>query len=154
MNNIIKIVEDYKNKIGNVVGTSNWIKIDQDMINNFASITMDNQFIHINSERALKETPFGSTIAHGFLILSLSTKFYNDALKSLPGEKMGINYGFDKIRFVSPVKCNDNIRGVFELQHVKQRSGKEILFSFKLTTEILRKDKPALVCSWLSLSVF
>ena len=154
MNNIIKIVEDYKNKIGNVVGTSNWIKIDQDMINNFASITMDNQFIHINSERALKETPFGSTIAHGFLILSLSTKFYNDALKSLPGEKMGINYGFDKIRFVSPVKCNDNIRGVFELENVNQRSNNEILFSFKLTTEVLERDKPALVCSWLSLSVF
>ena len=72
MNNIIKIVEDYKNKIGNVVGTSNWIKIDQDMINNFASITMDKQFIHINPERAIKETPFGSTIAHGFLILSYS----------------------------------------------------------------------------------
>ena len=124
------------------------------MINDFASITMDNQFIHINPERAVKETPFDSTIAHGFLILSLSTKFYNDALKSLPGEKMGINYGFDKIRFVSPVKCNENIRGVFELQNVNQRSDKEILFSFKLTTEILRKDKPALVCSWLSLSVF
>ena len=124
------------------------------MINDFASITMDNQFIHINPERAIKETPFGSTIAHGFLILSLSTKFYNDALKSLPGEKMGINYGFDRIRFVSPVKCNDNIRGIFELENVNQRSNKEILFSFKLTTEVLGKDKPALVCSWLSLSVF
>ena len=105
-------------------------------------------------ERAIKEAPFGSTIAHGFLILSLSTKFYIDALKSLPGEKMGINYGFDKIRFVSPVKCNDNIRGIFELENVNQRSKKEILFSFKLTTEVLGKDKPALVCSWLSLSVF
>ena len=154
MDNITNLVQDYKNKIGTVLGTSSWIKIDQNMINDFASITMDNQFIHINPERAIKEAPFGSTIAHGFLILSLSTKFYNDALKSLPGEKMGINYGFDKIRFVSPVKCNDNIRGVFELQHVKQRSGKEILFGFQLTTEILRKDKPALVCSWLSLSVF
>ena len=154
MDNIINIVEDYKNKIGNVVGTSSWIKIDQDMINDFANITMDNQFIHISPERAVKETPFGSTIAHGFLILSLSTKFYNDALKSLPGEKMGINYGFDKIRFVSPVKCNDNIRGVFKLQNVKQRSDKEILFSYKLTTEVLGKDKPALVCSWLSLSAF
>ena len=154
MDNITNLVEDYKNKIGTVLGTSSWITIDQNMINDFASITMDNQFIHINPERAIKETPFGSTIAHGFLILSLSTKFYNDALKSLPGEKMGINYGFDKIRFVSPVKCNDKIRGVFELQHVKQRSDKEILFGFQLTTEILRKDKPALVCSWLSLSVF
>ena len=154
MDNVANIVEDYKNKIGTVVGTSYWIKIDQDMIICFASITMDSQFIHINPEKAIKETPFGSTIAHGFLILSLSTKFYNDALKSLPGEKMGINYGFDKIRFVSPVKCNDKIRGVFELQHVEQRSDKEILFSFKLTTEVLGKDKPALVCSWLSLSVF
>ena len=154
MDNITNIVEDYKNKIGTVVGTSSWIKVDQNMINDFASITMDNQFIHISPERAAIETPFGSTIAHGFLILSLSTKFYNDALKSIPGEKMGINYGFDKIRFVSPVKCNDNIRGVFELQNVKRKSDKEILFSYKLTTEVLGKDKPALVCSWLSLSTF
>ncbi len=154
MDNITNIVGEYKNKIDTVVGISSWITIDQKMINDFASITMDNQFIHISPERAVKETPFGSTIAHGFLILSLSTKFYNDALENLPGEKMGINYGFDKIRFVSPVKCNDNIRGVFKLQNVKQRSDKEILFSFKLTTEVLGKDKPALVCNWLSLSVF
>ena len=154
MDNITNIVGEYKNKIDTVVGISSWITIDQNMINDFASITMDNQFIHISPERAVKETPFGSTIAHGFLILSLSTKFYNDALKRLPGEKMGINYGFDKIRFVSPVKCNDNIRGIFELENVNQRSNKEILFSFKLTTEVLGKDKPALVCNWLSLSVF
>ena len=154
MDNIINIVEDYKDKIGDVVGTSNWIKIDQDMINDFANITMDNQFIHLSPKRAVKETPFGSTIAHGFLILSLSTKFYNDALKSLPGEKIGINYGFDKIRFISPVKCNDSIRGVFELQDVRQRSCKGVLFKYKLTTEIMGKEKPALVCSWLNLSIY
>ena len=72
MDNITNLVEDYKNKIGTVLGTSSWITIDQNMINDFASITMDNQFIHINPEKAVKETPFGSTIAHGFLILSYS----------------------------------------------------------------------------------
>ena len=150
MNNII---EDYKNKIGEVLGTSKWLMVDQKMIDDFAKVTMDNQFIHIEPERALKETPFGATIAHGFLVLSLSTKFSKEVLQVPNGEKMGINYGFDKIRFISPVKCNDSIRGVFELQNVQERLDKNILFNYKLTTEIEGKKKPALVANWFFLSI-
>ena len=88
----------------------NKLNINQNLINDFANLTMDNQFIHIDPERALKETPFGSTIAHGFLILSLSTKLFVDVIGEIEGEKMGINYGFNKLRFINPVKSNDMIR--------------------------------------------
>ena len=151
LNNLIK---EYQNKIGQQIYKSNWLLIDQEMINKFASLTMDNQFIHIDKQKTASETPFGSTIAHGFLVLSLSTKFFLDAIKKPKGEMIGINYGFNKIRFINPVLCNDKIRGIFDLQEVKLRSRKDILFKYRLTTEIKNKDKPALVCEWLSLSVF
>ena len=147
------IVSEHKNKIGKVSGTSNWFKIDQKIINSFADVTMDNQFIHLDANRALKETPFGSTIAHGFLILSLSTKFFVEAIEPIKNEKMGINYGFNKVRFVNPVKCDDNIRGIFKLKNVSKRSDKEILFCHDLTIEIKNITKPAVVCEWLNLSI-
>ena len=153
MSVIDNIVSEHKNKIGKVSGTSNWFKIDQKIINSFADVTMDNQFIHLDANRALKETPFGSTIAHGFLILSLSTKFFVEAIEPIKNEKMGINYGFNKVRFVNPVKCNDKIRGVFELKEVSKRSQREVLFNHSLNIEIEGIEKPAMVCEWLNLSV-
>ena len=153
MSVIDNIVSEHKNKIGKVSGTSNWFKIDQKIINSFADVTMDNQFIHLDANRALKETPFGSTIAHGFLILSLSTKFFVEAIEPIKNEKMGINYGFNKVRFVNPVKCDDNIRGIFKLKNVSKRSDKEILFCHDLTIEIKNITKPAVVCEWLNLSI-
>ena len=88
MNNIDNLINNYKNNEGKIIGKSNWIKIDQKIISNFANITMDNQFIHLDHERAIKETPFGSTIAHGFLILSLCTKFFVDVVGPVRNEKM------------------------------------------------------------------
>ena len=154
MKNIEKLIQHYHGKIGNELGKSSWFLIDQGMIDKFASLTMDSQFIHIDPERAKLETPFGSTIAHGFLILSLSTKFALEALESPKNEKMSINYGFNKIRFINPVRCNDLVRGVFILKDIKQRSAKEILFHYELSTEIKNKKKPALICEWLGLSIF
>ncbi len=153
MSVIDNIVSEHKNKIGKVSGTSNWFKIDQKIINSFADVTMDNQFIHLDANRALNETSFGSTIAHGFLILSLSTKFFVEAIEPIKNEKMGINYGFNKVRFVNPVKCDDNIRGIFKLKNVSKRSDKEILFCHDLTIEIKNITKPAVVCEWLNLSI-
>ena len=153
MSVIDNIVSEHKNKIGKVSGKSNWFKINQKIINSFADVTMDNQFIHLDANRALKETPFGSTIAHGFLILSLSTKFFVEAIEPIKNEKMGINYGFNKVRFVNPVKCDDNIRGIFKLKNVSKRSDKEILFCHDLTIEIKNITKPAVVCEWLNLSI-
>mgnify|MGYP001479465963 FL=1 len=153
MKEIDKILEVYLNKIGKIIGFSDWLTIDQDLINKFASITFDSQFIHTDTEKA-KLSNFGSTISHGFLILSLSTKFKLEAIPKFQGEKMKINYGFNKLRFTNPVKRNDSIRGVFLLQEISKKSENDLLFNFKLTTEIKGKDKPALVCDWLSLSVF
>ena len=154
MESINNLFDNFKSKIGTTIGQSEWININQNLINNFANLTMDNQFIHIDQERALKETPFGSTIAHGFLILSLSTKFFVDVVGEIEGEKMGINYGFNKLRFVSPVKSNDMIRGVFKLNEVERRNQNEILFTHNLTIEIKDVKKPAIVCEWLNLSIF
>ena len=153
MNNIDNLINDFKNKEGKVIGKSKWIKIDQKIISDFAIVTMDNQFIHLDHKRAIEETPFGSTIAHGFLILSLCTKFFVDVVGQLKDEKMGINYGFNKVRFVNPVRCNDKIRGVFTLQKISKRSQNEILFNHHLNVEIEGIEKPAVVCEWLNLSV-
>ena len=153
MNNIDNLINDYKKKEGKIIGKSKWIKIDQEIISSFANITMDDQFIHIDHERTVKETPFGSTIAHGFLILSICTKFFVDVIGPIKNEKMGINYGFNKVRFVNPVKCNDKIRGVFKLKEVSKRSQSEILFNHNLIVEIEGIEKPAMVCEWLNLSV-
>ncbi len=142
MESIDKLFDNFKSKIGTTIGQSEWININQDLINDFANLTMDNQFIHIDQERALKETAFGSTIAHGFLILSLSTKLFVDVIGEIEGEKMGINYGFNKLRFVNPVKSNDMIRGVFKLKEVTRRNPNEILFTHDLTIEI--KDDASL----------
>ena len=153
MKEIDKILDVYLNKIGKIIGFSDWLTIDQDLINKFASITFDSQFIHLDTEKA-KQSTFGSTISHGFLVLSLSTKFKLEAIPKFQGEKMKINYGFNKLRFTNPVKRDDSIRGVFLLQEISKKSENDLLFNFKLTTEIKGKDKPALVCDWLSLSVF
>ena len=153
MNNIDNLINDFKNKEGKIIGKSKWIKIDQKIISDFAIVTMDNQFIHLDHKRAIEETPFGSTIAHGFLILSLCTKFFVDVVGQMKNEVMGINYGFNKVRFVNPVKCNDKIRGIFTLQEVSKRSQNEILFNHHLNVEIEDIEKPAVVCEWLNLSV-
>ena len=152
MKEIDKILDIYLNKIGKIIGFSDWLTIDQDLINKFASITFDSQFIHLDTEKA-KQSTFGSTISHGFLVLSLSTKFKLEAIPKFQGEKMKINYGFNKLRFTNPVKRDDSIRGVFLLQEISKKSENDLLFNFKLTTEIKGKDKHALVCEWLSLSV-
>ena len=154
MESIDNLFDNFRIKIGTIVGQSDWVNINQKLIDDFANLTMDNQFIHIDPERALKETPFGSTIAHGFLILSLSTKLFVDVIGEIEGEKMGINYGFNKLRFVNPVKSNDKIRGVFKLKEVSRRNSNEILFTHDLTIEIKNVKKPAIVCEWLNLSIF
>ena len=154
MKNIEILLKNYHKKIGIELGKSSWFLVNQDIIDSFASLTMDPQFIHIDPKRAVLDTPFGSTIAHGFLVLSLSTKFALEALETPKNEKMSINYGFNKVRFINPVKCNNLIRGVFVLKDVKQRSACEILFTHQLSVEIKGQSKPALVCEWLGLSIF
>lgn len=144
----------YKAKIGEEVGVSNWITVDQPMIDAFAETTHDDQWIHVDPERAARETPFGGTIAHGFLTLSLASRFAYDCFDMLPGQVMGINYGFEKLRFLSPVTAGSRLRGRFVLQDARLRSETELLRTNLLTIEIEGQDKPALVAEWLGLAVF
>lgn len=140
--------------IGTEVGVSNWITVDQEMINAFAETTVDDQWIHVDPERAAAETPFGGTIAHGFLTLSLASRFSYDCFKMLPGQVMGINYGMNKLRFLMPVRAGSRLRGRFTLQDVKARSATDLLRTNLLTIEIEGEETPALVAEWLGLSVF
>ena len=143
-----------QSKIGTETGISSWVTIDQPMIDAFAETTGDHQWIHVDPERASRETPYKSTIAHGFLTLSLGAKFNIEVTNYLPGQIMGINYGFEKVRFLSPVITGKRVRGRFVLQDMKKRSETELLRTSVLTVEIEGQETPALVAHWLGLAVF
>ena len=139
-------------KVGTETGISRWFEITQERIDAFAEITEDRQFIHIDPIAA-KATPFGGTVAHGFLTLSMLSAIAYDALPRVEGTAMGVNYGFDKIRFVAPVRAGARIRGRFRLEALTQRSPVEWQMRNHVTVEIEGADKPALVGEWLGLFV-
>lgn len=145
---------DAERQIGTEVGVSKWILVDQPMIDDFAKTTFDEQWIHVDPARAATETPFGGTIAHGFLTLSLASRFSYDCFGLLPGQVMGINYGFNKLRFLSPVRAGSRLRGRFTLQKVTARSATDMLRQNLLTVDIEGQETPALVAEWLGLAVF
>jgi acyl dehydratase len=132
--------------VGTEIGLSEWLEIDQERINNFADVTEDRQYIHVNKELAEK-TPFGGTIAHGFLTLSLLSHFSEDSGLVIEGVKMGINYGFEKIRFLAPV------RGRFFLKSVVEKKEGNFLITYQVSVDIEGSDKPALVADWLTLQL-
>lgn len=138
--------------IGTEVGVSSWIEIDQDRIDAFAEVTNDHQFIHVNPELA-KQTPFGTTIAHGFLTLSLASGMSYEAVAPLEGVVMGVNYGFDKLRFLAPVPVNSKVRGRFKLLSAEDKGGGRWLIKHELTVEIEGGDKPALIAEWLGMQM-
>ena len=138
--------------IGQEVGLSRWITVDQDRIDAFARITEDEQFIHVDPDAA-KATPFGGTIAHGFLTLSLASAMSYDAVKPLEGVVMGVNYGFDKLRFLAPVPAGARIRGRFKLLSAEDKGGGRWLLKHELTVEIEGADKPALIAEWLGMQM-
>ena len=141
-------------RIGTEVGVSDWIRVDQEMIDRFAETTHDDQWIHVDPIRAAAETPFGGSIAHGFLTLSLASRFAYDCFPLLPGQAMGINYGFNRLRFLSPVLAGSNLRGRFTLKSMQKRRPTELLRETVLTIEIEGQDTPAIVADWLGLVVF
>ena len=141
-------------QVGLELGVSEWVTVDQATIDAFAETTYDHQWIHIDPERAAKETPFGGTIAHGFLTLSLASKFGYECLGRYDGQMMGINYGFNKLRFLSPVRAGARVRGRFVMHEVKKRSETDLLRTTMLTIEIEGQETPALVAEWLGLAVF
>ena len=147
---------DLPSLIGQEVGVSRWITVDQPRIDAFARITEDEQFIHVDPERA-KATPFGGTIAHGFLTLSLASAMSYDALAPLDGVVMGVNYGFDKLRFLAPVPAGSKVRGRFKLLSAEAKGADDgvtrWLLKHELTVEIEGADKPALIAEWLTMQM-
>ena len=148
----------FKTVEGEESATGDWMEVDQEKIDQFADVTLDHQFIHIDPERA-KDTPFGTTIAHGFLTLSLLTHLGASAQPENPdparfkGMVMGVNYGFDKVRFVSPVKVGSRIR-VHSLLSSVELKGNAIQQTRTMTVEIDGQEKPALVADWITRSVY
>ena len=138
--------------IGEEVGISEWLLVYQERINQFADATGDHQYIHVDSERAA-QTPFGSTIAHGFLTMSLMVLMGYEGSTKLKNSVMGINYGFDKLRFINPVKVNSKIRGRFRLISAEEKNTNQWLLKHNITVEIAGEEKPALVAEWLGMTV-
>ncbi len=153
-----KAFELFRADIGNDEGTGEWFQVTQEQINQFADVTLDHQFIHVDPARA-KDTPFGTTIAHGFLTLSMLTHLAAGASSAPPdpakyaGVLMGINYGFNKVRFVNPVKVGSRIRarGVTTNAELK---GNAIDVTRSFTVEIEGEAKPALVAEWVTRTVY
>ena len=141
---VVNGIEELKSLTGQEVGVSDWLTVTQEMINRFADITGDHQWIHVDPERAKRETPFGSTIAHGFLTVSLLPQLSQQALSVRGDFKMRINYGFNRLRFVSPVPANAKIRARFTAQKVTDNE-----VTWLVTVEIYGQEKPAVVAEWL-----
>ena len=142
-------IEEMKKAVGTEMGVSAWTLIDQPMVDAFAKLTGDTYFIHVNPERAKRETPFGGTIAHGFLTTSLLANMAYQTSPWVQGTKTGINYGFNRLRYVAPVPTGSRVRGrfvlkAFELQPTRWQS------TYEVTVEIEGADKPALVADWVN----
>ena len=152
---MLKIIKptEIESVIGKDIGTSDWVTIDQERINKFADATMDNQFIHVDPEQA--EPIFGSTIAHGFLSLSLvaGIPFQQEIGLVLEGTKMGLNYGLDKVRFLSPVPVNSEVRIRMKCIDVTEKNPGQYLAKTQVTMEIKGVEKPAFVAETLSMFI-
>ena len=137
--------------VGKEVGLSPWRVVTQTMIDQFADATDDHQFIHCDPARAAAEAPFGGTIAHGFLTRSLLSVMSDEVMPAIEGTAMGVNYGFDKLRFISPVRSGKRVRGRFVLAEATLRKPKELQSRTNVTVEIEGEEKPALVADWIGL---
>jgi acyl dehydratase len=148
----IASLAEVKRRVGEEAGVSGWIVVDQARIDSFAEATEDRQFIHIDPDAAT-QTPFGGTIAHGFLSLSLLSRMGAEAMLMPEGLKMAVNYGLDRVRFLAPVKSGKRVRGRFVLQSVEEKAPGQVLMHHQVTVEIESEDKPALSAVWLTLMI-
>lgn len=142
--------QEMKDMVGQTLGTSEWLLVDQEMINKFADATGDHQFIHVNEEMA-KMTPFGGTIAHGFLTLSLfPVLMAKSDCPRVEGVKMGVNYGGNKVRFLAPVRSGKKVRGHFKLLELEEKRPGQWQQTLEFSVEIEDEDKPAVMAEWIS----
>lgn len=143
-------IDEIRGRIGGEIGVSDWIMVDQARIDAFADATDDHQFIHVDPQAAAK-TPFGGTIAHGFLTLSLLSRMSYEVMPKPDGLRMAVNYGFDKVRFLSPVRAGKRIRGRFTLASFEEKRPGQWQFLNNVAVEIEGEDKPALTADWIGM---
>ena len=146
----IASLADIRSKIGTEIGVSDWILIDQARIQAFADAAEDQQFIHVDPVAAAA-TPFGGTIAHGFLSLSLLSRMAADVMLVPDTLKMAVNYGLDRVRFIAPVRSGKRVRGQFMLDSVEEKAPGQLITRHTVTVEIEGETKPALTAQWLGL---
>jgi acyl dehydratase len=141
-------IDELRGRVGQEVGVSGWRAIDQDQIDRFASVTGDDQWIHIDVDRAQRESPYENTIAHGFLTVALISGLAREAVGITGDFKLRINYGFNRLRFPSAVPAGSRIRGRFTLNSIKDFDG-GVEIAWGVTVDVERREKPALVAEWL-----
>ena len=146
----IASLDEIRSRIGQPIGSSDWIEVGQDRISAFADATEDHQFIHVDQALAAR-TPFGGTIAHGFLSLSLLSRMAADVILIPDTAKMAVNYGLDRVRFLAPVKSGKRVRGHFTLDGAEEKAPGQLLMKHQVTVEIEGEEKPALTAQWLGL---
>ena len=144
--------EELQNHVGQSAQPTDWFTVTQEQINQFADCTLDHQFIHVDPKKA-KETPFGSTIAHGFLSLSMLSHFAESFSLVLEGVYMGVNYGFDKVRFISPVKVDSRIRCHAKVIDAVEKKPGQFMITTSVEVEIEGSDKPALKADWIGMQM-
>ena len=146
----VAALDEIRGRIGEEVGVSSWLTIGQERIEAFADATEDRQFIHVDPATAAR-TPFGGTVAHGFLSLSMLSRMAAEAMLVPDGLKIAVNYGLDRVRFIAPVKSGKRIRGRFTLDSIDEKAPGQLLLRHTVTVEIEGEDKPALTAQWLGL---
>lgn len=142
-------IEKLKTLVGSRIGTSDWVEVGQDRIDAFANATIDHEPIHVDPVAAA-ELPFGQTIAHGFLTLSLLAPFYHTGYPTIDRRTYGLNYGLNKVRFLAPVKSGKRVRGHFKLLDMVEREPNRYQLTSEVSVEIEGEEKPALVAEWLT----
>ena len=143
-------IDEINSRIGEEIGLSSWLTLDQERIDTFADATEDRQFIHVDPEAAA-QTPFGGTVAHGFLTLSLLSRMAAEVVLIPETTKMVVNYGLERVRFLAPVRSGKRVRGRFRLNSVEAKAPCQMLLRHDVTVEIEGEDKPALSAQWLTL---
>jgi acyl dehydratase len=146
----VRTVAEIRERVGSEVGVSSWLTIGQERIDAFAVATEDRQFIHVDPEAAAR-TPFGGTVAHGFLSLSMLSRMAAEAMLLPDTLTMAVNYGLDRVRFIAPVPAGKRIRGRFVLDSVEEKAPGQLLVRHAVTVEVEGVDKPALTAQWLGL---
>ena len=147
---LIAAFEDIRARVGQEIGVSEWLTVDQARIDAFADATEDRQFIHTDASAAA-QTPFGGTIAHGFLSLALLSRMGAEAMLIPEGARMAVNYGLDRVRFIAPVRSGKRVRGRFVLDSIEEKAPGQVLMRHNVTVEIEGEEKPALTAVWLGL---